>query len=261
MPSDERPANSPPAEPDAPQPCADVHCHVLPGVDDGPTDLAESLALCRMLVADGVVDVVASPHQLGPYELDNSGPAIRAALAALQAEIDAAGISLRLHAGADVRIDERLVRLIDEGTVLTIGDQRRHLLLELPHETFVEPLPVIEELAARGVQTVMTHPERHRYLAGSRRRIAAWLDAGAVLQITAGSLVGDFGRQARDEAWRLVDEELVDLVASDAHDSRRRPPRMQQARELLAARYGMEYARRLTYDNPRQVLAGRRLGD
>ncbi|MCA9236874.1 MAG: hypothetical protein KDA44_15465 [Planctomycetales bacterium] len=244
-----------PANDDASTPRAvDVHCHLLPGVDDGPQDLAESLALCQALVDDGVTAVAATPHQLGPYDLQNDGPQILAAVRELASA--ASHLPLQIVAGADVRIDERLPQLVDEGCVLTIADAKTHLLLELPHETYLDPLGTIKQLADWGIQTVMTHPERHRYLAQSQRRLLAWIDAGAVLQVTAGSLLGEFGQTARAAAWRMLDEGLAGLVASDAHDVRRRSPRMTLARAALAAAYGNDVAHLLLYENPRLILAG-----
>ncbi|MAT70889.1 MAG: capsular biosynthesis protein [Planctomycetaceae bacterium] len=232
----------------------DLHCHVLPGLDDGPQTLDESRALCAALAADGIGTVIASPHQLGPYDLDNDGPEIRAAVVELSAALG--DLPLRILPGGDVRIDERLPQLVDEGQVLTVADAGTHLLLELPHSSYLDPLGTIEQLADRGIQTIMTHPERHRYLAQSQRRLAAWVDAGALLQITAGSLLGDFGRTARAVAWRLVDEGLAALVATDAHDTRRRPPRRTAARQLLAEAFSEDLAARLVDDTPQRILAG-----
>jgi len=233
----------------------DVHCHCLPGLDDGPETLEDSLDLCRALVADGVTTVFATPHQLGRYDGVNTAARIGEALAALQAELAAANIPLELAAGADVRIDERLLRLVENGEALTAGPLGKHLLLELPHDLFVDPLPAIVALAERGIQTIMTHPERHRYLAGSRRRLEAWVAAGAALQITAGSLIGEFGPLAEQEAWRMVDAGMVSLVASDAHDSTR-PPRLTMALAALSEAVSREFARAVCLENPLQVFRG-----
>lgn len=237
----------------------DVHCHCLPGVDDGPATLAESLRICEALAADGVTTVFATPHQLGGYDRINTAAAIRTAVAELNSCLENAGVPLEVLAGGDVRVDERLGRLLETDQVLTCGDLGAHLLLELPHEVFVDPLPAIKTLGDRGVQVIMTHPERHRYLAGAVDRIATWVEAGAVLQITAGSLLGEFGPTARQEAWRLLDAGLVSLVASDAHDATRRPPRLTAALEALAQQASPDAARALCIDNPLHVLHGKPL--
>src|SRR5829696_7501536 len=140
--------------------CVDIHCHCLPGLDDGPKTTDDALALCRALAADGLTTVVATPHQLGRYDLRNNAAAIRAAAAALRSTLAAENVPLEIRVGADVRVDERILPLLASGEVLTLGGGP-YLLLELPHETYIEPEPLIRVLASRGVRCIITHPERH----------------------------------------------------------------------------------------------------
>jgi protein-tyrosine phosphatase len=237
--------------------CVDIHCHCLPGLDDGPVSLEEAIALCRALVEDGITTVIATPHQLGRYDRLNSAQIIRRAVTELAAELADREIPLEVYPGGDVRVDERLPRLLDSGEVGTAADAGHHLLLELPHELFVDPLPVIEMLRDRGVQPIMSHPERHPYLQGSNERPREWVDHGAALQVTAGSLTGDFGQRAFDHGWHLVVAGLVGLIATDAHDARRRPPRLSAALELLTERVGLAAARAMAIDNPLRVIEGK----
>jgi protein-tyrosine phosphatase len=216
----------------------------------------DALDLCDALVADGVTTVIATPHQLGGYDRLNTAATIRAAVKALADELAAQQIPLELAPGADVRVDERLPKLLESDIVVTAADARRHVLLELPHELFVDPLPAIVALGERGLQAIMTHPERHRYLAQMPERIASWIDAGAVLQITAGSLLGEFGARANDEAWRLVHAGLVSLVATDAHDAERRPPCLSLAIDALSQELGHDAARVMCLENPWRVFQG-----
>jgi protein-tyrosine phosphatase len=227
-------------------------------VDDGPASLDESLDLCRALVADGLTTVFATPHQLGRFDGVNTAAVVRDALTSLQAKLEAAEIPLELAPGADVRIDERLPQLVDAGEVVAAGPEGRHLLLELPHGMFLDPLPTIEALNERGIQTIMTHPERHRYLAGSAARIGSWIEAGAAVQITAGSLLGDFGSLAHQEAWRMVRAGMVSLIATDAHDEGR-PPLMTPALEILNQHMGRDFARTVCLENPLRVFRGERV--
>ncbi|MCC6493813.1 MAG: hypothetical protein IT424_12425 [Pirellulales bacterium] len=237
------------------QRAVDVHCHCLPGLDDGPKTLDESLALCEALVADGVTTVFATPHQLGRYDGFTTAARVRHELTQLQQALHSADIPLEICPGADVRIDERLPRLVASGEVLTAGPHGKHLLLELPHRLPVDPLPTISLLAEQGIQVILTHPERHRYLAGARGRLEAWTAAGAAIQITAGSLLGDFGALARQEAWRMVDAGVVSLIASDAHDASR-PPRLSAALDALARAAGRTFARTVCLENPLNVYSG-----
>ncbi len=234
----------------------DVHCHCLPGIDDGPADLASAVELCQALAADGITSVIASPHQLGKYDLANSAEVIRRRLEELNEALDASRVPLEVVPGGDVRIDERLVRLVADGDVFTCGDLGRHLLLELPNSSYCEPRPLIEQLAAGGIQTIMTHPERHRYLGGNLDIVASWVRGGAVVQVTAGSLLGDFGRSAFDFAWRMLQHGLVQLVATDAHHVTRRPPRLTAAWSAIESHLGPDLAQLVCGANPLRVWRG-----
>lgn len=236
--------------------CIDVHCHILPGIDDGPTDLAQAVELARALVDDGITTVCATPHQLGRYDRLNSAEVVEDGIAELAAELSAAEIPLELLVGGDVRVDERLPTLLDAGEIVSLAGAGRHLLLELPYELLVDPLPAIILLQQRGLQAIMTHPERHPYLAESESLLRGWVERGAVIQLTAGSLLGDFGRRAHAQAWEIVDWGLASLVATDAHDVRRRPPCLTQALQLLTRELGTDLARQLCIDNPLRVLGG-----
>jgi protein-tyrosine phosphatase len=235
----------------------DIHCHCLPGFDDGPGSLEEASALCQALVKDGITTVIATPHQLGRYDRANSLEQIRCSVEMLSAELKDREIPLEILPGGDVRIDERIPDLIESGDIGTVADAGRHILLELPHELFVDALPIIDRLRGLGLQTVLTHPERHPYLQNRDEWARACLEHGAVLQITSGSLLGEFGGRAYEQAWRLVRAGMVGIIASDAHDTLRRPPRMTEAIRLLTQNIGREATRLLAIENPLRVLNGR----
>lgn len=234
----------------------DMHCHCLPGLDDGPATLADALAVCRALVADGITAVIATPHQLGPYE-DVTASGVRAATAALQAELVAAGIPLTLRAGAEVRADERLLGLLAADRLLTLADGRAYLLVELPHSTLLDLRSLIDTLIGQGITPIISHPERHAALTRSPKLLLPWLTRGAVLQITAASLTGAFGPGTQMAAWKLIDDGWVSMIASDAHDVAGRAPAMTPAIDALAARLGHAVTRRLCIQNPQAVFDGR----
>jgi protein-tyrosine phosphatase len=234
----------------------DVHCHCLPAVDDGPPSLPAALDLCRALVADGVRLAVATPHMLGRYDLPNHLRNVRAAHASLCDDIARSGLPLTIALAAEVRIDERIPTLLRRGQIPLIGHAKQHLLLELPDAVWVDPLPMIERLAADGIQVIIAHPERNRGVIDRPSRVRPWLEAGATLQLTAGSLCGDAGPLASATAWALLREGVVRYVASDAHDARRRPPRLQTVFAALRQGLGDAHARRLCSDNPRLLATG-----
>ncbi len=141
----------------------DVHCHCLPGLDDGPATLPEALELCRALSEDGITTVIATPHQLGRYDGRCQAWEVRSAVAKLNTALAQEGLPLEVAPGADVRVDERIPALLEKDLVLTLADRGRHLLLELPREVFIDLKPLLVELAARGIEAVVCHPERRRY--------------------------------------------------------------------------------------------------
>jgi protein-tyrosine phosphatase len=234
----------------------DIHCHLLPGVDDGPATEDDAVALCRALAADGITTACATPHQLGRYDRRNAGTLMTAALQSLRARLARDGVPLRLAAGADVRLDERILPLLASGEVLTL-DGGPYLLLELPHETYIEPAPLIRALVSKGVRAIVTHPERHDAVRAKPQLVGPWLQAGALLQLTAGSLLGSFGSRSEAAAWHWLSAAQASFVASDAHDVSLRAPRMTDAIEAVERRLGFDVARRVCVENPSRVLRRR----
>jgi protein-tyrosine phosphatase len=237
----------------------DIHCHLLPGLDDGAKSIEESLAMARLAVAEGTTTIIATPHQLGNFGR-NAGDDIRCRVAALQGELDAAKIAIKVLPGADVRIESGMVEAIVQGEVLTLGDHRRHVLLELPHELYLPLEPVLEELARRKMVGVLSHPERNQGILGQPKVLPPLVDAGCLLQITAGSICGTFGPQPREFCEWLLAEGLVHFVATDAHGARSRRPLMRRAYERVAELTDEATAIELCSVNPGKVAAGGSVG-
>jgi protein-tyrosine phosphatase len=240
----------------APAVFVDVHCHCLPDMDDGPADQAEALTLCEALAADGVATVVATPHQLGRYDGLYRGTEIRQAVTQLNQLLTEARIPLTVVPGADVRIDERIGELLRSDDILTVGDAGRWLMLELPHEVFIDPAMLLATLAESSISVMVSHPERHRFLALRPSHVREWIPYCPCLQITAGSFLGEFGSRSERAAWAFLDEPLPLLVANDAHDTAGRAPRLTAAHALLTQRLGPRIAEILCLENPRRLLAG-----
>jgi protein-tyrosine phosphatase len=234
----------------------DIHCHCLPGVDDGPVTLSESLSLCGALVDDGVSDVIATPHQLGRFSGCNEASQIREQVAALNEALAGDDIALNVVPGGDVRVDERICQLIEADKILTLADQGKCILLELPHEVFIDIEPLLVELCSLGIQPILSHPERHPIIAREPDLLLKWLRRSAHLQVTCGSLLGDFGAAAQKAAWHLLRLGYTSFVATDSHDVRGRRPRMRAAFESISARLGRAMARLVCIENPLRVLEG-----
>lgn len=232
----------------------DLHCHILPGIDDGASDLSMSLDMARAFVADGVTQVACTPHILPGYYF-NTGATIRPAVAELQAVLDREDIPLQLVAGADNHVVPDFVSGLHSGHLLTLGGSR-YVLVEPPHH--VAP-PRLDELffsiLAAGFVPILTHPERLAWIKDHYPLMQHLAGSGVWMQITAGSLSGAFGRNARYWAERMLDEGLVRILATDAHDTTRRPPNLREGRDLAAARVGAREADFLVVTRPMGVLA------
>lgn len=231
----------------------DLHCHLLPGIDDGASDLETSLEMARMAVADGVDTTACTPHMMPGY-FPNTAPQIRDAVRALQAAIDEAAVGLQLVTGADVHLVPGMVKGLREGRLMSLADSR-YFLFEPPH-TIAPPrlAETIFEILAGGYVPIVTHPERLAWIESHYEIMRAAVDAGAWMQITAGALTGRFGRRPQYWAERMLDEGLVHVLASDAHNLQRRPPVLSPARERVVERLGVQAARDMVVTRPQGVL-------
>lgn len=250
----------------------DIHCHCLPGVDDGPAAVSEAIALCQGLVEDGINTAIATPHQLGRFSETNEAVQIRQAVADFNNILQNNGINLAVFPGGDVRVDERICELLASDKILTLADGGKYILLELPHQIFLDIEPLLAELSSMGIQAIISHPERHPFLARAPQMIPnlqtradslgvppKWFDYPIHLQITAGSLLGQFGQQAKTAAWYFLKTCLASLVATDCHDLGSRRPCMKAAFQVISAQLGREVAKRVCVDNPAKILHGQNI--
>lgn len=234
----------------------DIHCHLLPGIDDGATDWDESLAMARLAASGGTTTIIATPHQLGSFG-HNSADAIRRSVHELEQRLNAADVPVKVLPGADVRIEEPLVERLLSREVLTLGDHGRHVLLELPHELYLPLEPLLERLWRHNIVAILSHPERNQGILRRPEVLGSIVDAGCLTQITAGSLCGSFGAECRQLAESIVVDGLVHFVATDGHGSRTRRPIMSRAFERVSQLAGVDVAVELCSGNPARVAAGK----
>jgi protein-tyrosine phosphatase len=240
----------------------DLHCHILPGIDDGARSLDQAAEMCRAAAGAGCEALVATPHQRRGewWNCD------RAELAELRRQLqEAVGPSPRILGGGEIRVDRYLL-----GDLLALREDAEHgplplagsryLLLEFgPDGGLPMAVDLVHELSVAGWRPVVAHPEFVHWLAEDPETLARLVSLGALAQVTAMSVTGDFGRRAQADCARWIDRGLVHFVASDAHDLVRRPPGLRRAWEAIAARWGEEAARELILDNPRAVADNRLL--
>ena len=233
----------------------DIHCHLLPGIDDGSPDWETSLAMAQMAVADGTRTIIVTPHQLGNFS-QNRGDPIRQLTLQLQELLRQHEIPLEIMPGADVRIEDIMIGLLDSGEVLSLGDRRRHVLLELPHELYFPLEGVLAELNRRGMAGILSHPERNHGILREPELLPTLVDAGCLMQVTAGSLMGTFGPHSQQLAEWMLGQGLVHFIATDAHGVKSRRPLMRRAFERVASLVDQETALDLCERNPALVERG-----
>lgn len=231
----------------------DLHCHILPGIDDGSPDLETSLAMARMAVDDGITITACTPHILPGY-YDNAGPQIREDIAALQRHLDEAGIPLQLTTGADINLVPGLASGLRDGRMLSLADSR-YFLFEPPHNLAPPRMAdSVFEVMAAGYIPLITHPERLRWIEEQYDVMTQVARGGAWIQLTAGSITGRFGRRALYWSERMLDEGIVHIVATDAHNLRSRAPILSEAVEAVGRRLGEAAAMDMVVTRPRAVL-------
>lgn len=230
----------------------DVHCHLLPGIDDGARGLETALEMARAAHADGITHLICTPH-IYPGLYENTPQGIEAAVAQLRPELEKADIPLELGFGADIQVVPELLEGLRLGKLPTLNGSR-YFLFEPPHHV---PLPNFLELVfqtlSAGYVPVITHPERLSWIGEHYDTFLEAARQGAWIQLTAGSLTGRFGSEPRYWSEKMLDDGIVHLLATDAHNMRNRPPFLAEGAMAAVKWVGSEEARRLIVDRPRVI--------
>lgn len=217
----------------------DIHSHILYGIDDGAATKEDSLIMAKAAVAEGITKIVATPHHKNGY-FENYKKGIEGQVKELNRLFQEHDIALEVLPGQEVRIHEKLLKDLDKDEILTIN-HTRYLLLELPFYTIPEyTLQMIEQLNERGIVPIIAHPERQRTIREDIELIRPFVEKGALTQITAGSLIGEFGEEAEQFSHELIKHQLGHIIATDAHDVGRRGFVMNEALQVVKEHYGNE---------------------
>lgn len=232
----------------------DTHSHILPELDDGSESMEQSMEFIAQAVDQGVEVIFATPHSSdGVYDCKKED--ILAAWEELCRAVDKAGLNIRIMPGAEVRVNHDLVTRFDGGDLLTLGDGGEYLLLELPPMFIVNGfLRMVRQLRDRGVTPIIAHAERNPMIMAQPELAADLIFTGARLQITAGSLTGDFGRASRNTARILIQNNQVFCMGSDIHPGRKY--RMKAAEKHLH-KFGDRFqAAKIIRGNPEKIIRG-----
>jgi len=233
----------------------DLHCHILPGIDDGARSVEESLAMAEMAIADGITHVVATPHASAEYSFDFAR--VRAARDDLQSRL---GDRLHVATGCDFHLNPENLAALRASPAQFCVNQKDYLLVEF-NEFSIPPAidQALHHLQLAGLRPIITHPERNGILRAQPERLRRWVRVGCYGQITAGSLLGAFGSGAKNDSMTWIAEGLIHFVSSDAHNTTSRPLRLHPAFDFVRSQFGEETGKALFVDNPLAAFEGRRL--
>jgi len=235
----------------------DVHCHILPGIDDGPSGFEESIEMCRIAASDGVKKIIATPHS-NPSVYDAGTAQIIELTEILNARLREAGVPLLIQAGCEAHATPDLVARLKNSEVLTLDGQGRYVLVEFPFETM--PLNwdlFLLSLKNAGYMPIMAHPERNVWFLNRPEALFDAVEKGIMLvQITAVSVTGELGPVIKAFSARLLERNLVHVVASDGHSASYRPPVLSAAREAVAGIIGGDRAEPLFTSNAEAIALG-----
>ena len=233
----------------------DLHAHILPGVDDGPKTSEDAAEMAGAAAEHGTKVLVATPHRKDVTE-NHSVPYIYELLAALKSQLEVRDVDLELLLGMENHLDLDLPEAFSEGLALTINGSR-YALVELPffgHPNYVEE--VLFQLQLQGLTPVLAHPERIEMIQRDLHLLEGFVERGMLTQITAGSIVGHFGRSVRRFTHSLLSRGLVHVVASDTHYAQGpRSPLLTAGVEAAARIVGEEQAQAMVVDTPRAILS------
>jgi len=216
----------------------DLHCHILPGVDDGAQTIEDSIELAKAAVDEGITHILATPHHRS-HSWINEKTKVQRLVDEVQNEIDQQKIPLTLFPGQEVRIHGDILENIDNNEIQFIDEQEQYVLIEFPTSTvptYTERL--FFDMQSNGITPIIVHPERNHAIAEEPDILKNLVEKGALAQLTAVSYTGGLGNKIQKFSKQLIDAKLVHFIASDAHNTTTRPFYMKEAMELVEKEYG-----------------------
>ncbi|MBC2696397.1 MAG: tyrosine protein phosphatase [Desulfosporosinus sp.] len=233
----------------------DLHSHILPCLDDGARNMDETLEMCRIAEADGIHTIIASPHSRnGVY--NNDEKTILPVLKKVKEAVKEKGISIEIIPAVDMHIDPEVVTFFKQNSQLLLGE--RYVLLEFPSQS-IPPYTgeFLFKMKLKGYIPIITHPERNTIIQGDISVLHKWVEDGAIVQLTAMSLTGEFGEKVRKVSLKMVQSGLVHFIATDAHSSNWRKPILSKGRNVLEEILDSNRAKAMVEDIPKKILNGK----
>lgn len=231
----------------------DMHCHILPGADDGARNLAEMKAMLQIAYKDGIRCIIATPHY-HPVHGSSSPEILRKKAALVRQAAHEIDSSFRIYLGSEIYFQQDLPSRLKNHEILTMN-RRHYILIEFaPFESYFHIRQGLQQLQSHGYEVILAHTERYKSIAGNPEFAEELHEMGIHLQVNAGSIYGKSGRSAKRFVKHLLDRDLVFCVGTDAHNTKDRSPRMRKAADYVTQHYGAKTTRRIFFSNAMQML-------
>ncbi len=231
----------------------DIHCHILPAVDDGSQSMEETMEMLRIAASEGIRCMIVTPH----YKEGRRSPGaarIKERMEVVQEALDEEGIPIRLYPGNEIFYTSEFEEKLEEGRILSMNHSE-YLLVEFsPFEDYVCIRNAMNSILSAGYIPILAHVERYQCMLKDVKHVADLLAMGCRIQVNASSVTGDNGYKVKQYVHKLLKLKQVDYIGTDAHNTERRRPAMKKCAELLVKKYGEEYAMALLNDNAEQTL-------
>ena len=226
----------------------DVHCHLLPGVDDGSQDMDEAMEMLKIAEKNGITDAIVTPH----YKQGRVGTP-RKVIGEMIREVEKyarlSGLSIRLYPGTEIYYSSSVGEKLDSGWLSSMNDTEYVLVVFDPQEPFSYLRNAVDDLFGLGYHPILAHVERYRCMLGNVDNVKALRDFGCKIQVNAGSIIGDSGFKVKQFVKKLLKEELIDYVGTDAHDVKSRSPELTKCVDVIRKYCDSEYADDILFKN------------
>lgn len=233
----------------------DIHSHILPGVDDGAQDLEMSIRMLCLASENGIGKIILTPHNKPMHH--NFGPKkMRILSEQLEKEMRRKGLEIELYIGNEIYYRSDILELLEEEKACTMAGSTYVLVEFGPMDDYDYIRSGIYRLTSGGYQPILAHVERYGSICSHTGRVEELVKLGGYIQVNAGSVMGQYGYQAKYFTRRLLKQQMVHFVATDAHNDEKRGPYLLDCAKYIDKKYGGEYAQRIFWDNPEHVIAG-----
>ena len=238
------------------QASVDIHCHIMPGVDDGSRDMDTSLKMLEIAAREGITDVILTPHHK-PLHHNVSVERNKIYTKRLNEAVRSAGIDIRLYSGNEIYYSDETQRQLEEGMIGTLADSEYVLVEVHPTNPYRAISNAVYQIRGAGFIPIIAHVERYSDIVSHPAYVEELINKGCYIQVNALSVMGKYGFGIKLFVKKLLKNTLVHFVATDAHDTKRRAPYMADCRSYIQRKYGKDYADRIFYENPMSVIRGR----